>query len=263
MIRQSAFRNSFTTILRPSAVVVCLTAFVVAWSATVAQGGLNVNQNSTWPAAPALQTIPRTDAGINSERDARFNRNLLQTFQVPSAFQIDKVFIDYEEGIADKEVTLRLFTAPDVNAATILEPENAGFAGTVLIPGLTFSTTSAIITADGGNNPLGVLEFDLTGTDEVTLASSTGTAGYVFQLRRTGTGADIDDTAQRAFKWHFNSGGSLYAGGRAFQVNGTGGPSTTSDFALAMTAVPEPSTMVLAVLAASGVLAACRRRRAR
>jgi hypothetical protein len=225
-------------------------------AAPVAHAGLVVNENSTWPTSPALETAPRTAAGITSERDVRFDRNVLQTFQVPSSFELDRIFIDYEEGLAGKEFTIRLFTVPDVNGTTILDPGNGSYVGTVLIAGLTHTTTAGITTADGGNDPLAVMEFDLTGADQVTLNPSTGTAGYALQILRTGTGSTTDNTAERVFKWHFGGGIST---GRAYQVNGSGGPGTTSDFTMALVAVPEPSTATVFAVGAAGLL--LRRRR--
>src|SRR5687768_13456427 len=98
-----------------SALHVFSLATVLAFPAR-ALAGLAVNENSAWPITRAVQTFGRTDGSVTSERDVRFTRNLAQTFQVGTSFQIDKVFIDYEEGVANKEFTIRLFSVANVNA---------------------------------------------------------------------------------------------------------------------------------------------------
>jgi len=225
-------------------------------------GGLVVNEQSVWPSAPAIETFERTDGNIESERDMRFERDLTQTFQVTSPFQLDKIFIDYEEGLEGKEFTVRLFTVDDVNAADpIIDPDHASFTGSVLFSGLTHTTTAGILMGNppSGNNNVGAaMELDLTGPDEVFLAANTGTEGYAFQFQRTGAGSDVDDGAERAFKWHYNNNDDLYATGRGYAIGG--GPDAPDDFLMAIVAVPEPGTIALGLLAAAAALLTCRRR---
>jgi hypothetical protein len=209
--------------------------------------GLIVNENSTWPSDPIFATFANTAALINNERDVRFNRNLGQTFQLARPQQINKIFIDYEEGIPGKEITIRLFSVADVNAATLIDPGAAGFSGTVYFS-FVYTTTDAIAPFDGGNNPLAVMEFDLTGADAVTLPATTGTAGYCFQIVRTGAGSTSDVTEERAFKWHWNDNGNSYANGRANAVNG-GGLDGNDDFIFAFDG---PDTLAPTVTAAYG-----------
>ena len=195
-------------------------------------GGVVVNELATWPADPILQTFPRTDANVEAERDVRFTRNLAQTFQTFNPLQIDKIYVDYEEGLASKEITIRIFSVADVNAGSLIQPEDASFTGTTYFS-LVHTTTALIDMADAGNNPSGVLEFDLTGEDEVTLPANTGNAGYAFQLVRSGTGSEVDDGAERAFKWHFNDGNNLYPNGRSYAIFG-GGVDASDDFLFAI-----------------------------
>ena len=209
---------------------------------------LIVTEGAAWPAAPALQTFERTADNVTSERDVRFTRDLTQTFQVPNPIILDKIYIDVEEALPGKEVTVRLFTVADVNAAAVVE-------GVVLV-NQTFTTSPGINTADGANDPLLVLEFDLTGVDEAALLPSLGAEGYALQLKRSGAGSAADDTLERAFKWHYNNRSatavSIYANGRGYAIAG-GGIDAGDDFLMALTAVPEPSAAGLALIAA-GVL---------
>src|SRR5688572_20002887 len=104
-----------------------------------------VNDNGEWPATPVVQTFDRTDAFVEAERDARFTRNLAQTFQLSAPVKLDKIFIDYEEGLAGKQLTLRLFTVANVGAGTLVQPGDAAFTGTVLFS-FDHTTTDSIFT---------------------------------------------------------------------------------------------------------------------
>jgi hypothetical protein len=228
---------------------------------------LIVNESSTWPAAPVIQTFERTNDNVTSERDVRHTRDLAQTFQVSNAFKIDKIFVDVEEAVANREYTVRLFTVPNVNAADpLVDPSNMAYMGTVLFSQIA-TTSAGINTADGGNNPLLALEFDLTGADEVTLPANTGTEGYALQILRTGEGAGRDgaDPAgdSRAFKWHYNNraatAASIYANGRGYAISG-GGIDAGDDFLMAITAVPEPAAIALGMIAAATMMISMRRR---
>jgi hypothetical protein len=236
--------------------------WLLVMTATPAAAGVTVNENAAWPSSPAIETFERTDANIESERDMRFDRDLTQTFQATSAFQVDKVYIDYEEGLEGKEISIRLFTVADVNAADpVIDPDDPSFSGTVLFSGLTHVTTSGILMGSppAGNNNVGAaMEFDLTGADEVMLSANTGTEGYAFQIQRTGLGSDVDDTAERAFKWHYNNNDDLYASGRGYAIGG--GPDAPDDFLMAIVAVPEPGALALVAMAAGGALKRRRRR---
>lgn len=196
--------------------------------------GVVINENATWPADPSFATFANNAGTIESERDVRFNRNLAQTFQLSAPLKLDKLYIDYEEGLPGKQVTIRIFTVDNANAGTLVQPESAGFAGTVLV-NHDITTTDAINTLDGNNDPLGVLEIDLTDADEITLPATTGTAGYCFQIVRSGTGSDLDVTEERAFKWHWNDEDNVYANGRGYAVNG-GTIGALDDFIFAIVA---------------------------
>lgn len=205
--------------------------------------GVVINENATWPADPAFTTFVPTAATIESERDVRFNRNLAQTFQLATPLKLDKLYIDYEEGIAGKQVTVRIFSVANVNAGTLIQPETGGFSGTVFLSH-DITTTDAINVLDGGNDPLGVLEIDLTDADEITLPATSGTEGYCFQIVRSGPGSTQDVTEERAFKWHWNDEDNLYANGRGYAVNG-GTIGALDDFVFAIDAPDQtPPTIV-------------------
>ncbi len=198
--------------------------------------GLTVNEVSTWPTAPTVATFARTDANIEAERDMRFTRDLSQTFQLNSAFKLDKIFIDYEEGLAGKEFTIHVFPVADVFASGLtVTPSDDDLLGGG--SGLVHTTTASISIADAGNNQGAVMEFDLTGPDEIQLDVTSGTAGYAFQIERTGLGSDLDTAEERAFKWHHNSGENFFPSGRSTDVSG-GPDGAGDDFLMALVAVP-------------------------
>lgn len=220
---------------------------------TAAQAGLILNVNSTWPATPAVQTsVGPTGAG--TERGVDSGRNPMQTFQADADFQLDKIFLGYRGPLASQSFSIRLFTVPDVNidpATSLLTPDDPGYSGAVLF-------TEPVTFPDSGlpaSGTVTTLEFDLTDASEVMLTQSAGSAGYAFQILG-------DGDATHSFFWKLSSSGqgSIYAGGRFYE-----GPLATRsafsgrDAALAVTAVPEQSSISLMLLSIAAIVWSKRR----
>ena len=187
--------------------------------------------------------------GFN-ERNVHGARLNTQTFQVGTAFTLDAIYIEYQQPgsgpYSDGDITLTIYTVADVNAATLT-------LGSSVVSG-TFtsnSTTRASAGFTSSNSATSLLKFDFTDTDQVSIAATSGTAGYALQFTTT-------SGTNPVFTWQRGGG---YAGGSSFE---TGAINSGLDYAVAITAVavPEPSSAAaLAGALAAGVAMTGRRRR--
>lgn len=232
----------------------------VMFVASVAQAGVIVSPDSGWststpavgwPANYAVTTSTAPDA-FSDPRGAGNGRNIFQTFQVGTTFTLDKIFVPYARDPANTNggnILLRIFSVEDVNAdrSVYNVTPSATFAGT----GLLLSAVASLPTGGAGYvgapATTGVLEFDLTGTDEIVIPATTGTAGYAFQIYTQGISghpfvARYTDSGQN----------SLYSGGRYYEWNpganawyNSNNAAGDRDLAFRMSPVPEPNAMVL------------------
>lgn len=237
--------------------------------ASVSQGGVIVNPNTGWtsgdpdvgwPASFAVSTTAAPDEMLD-QRGMGAGRNIFQTFQVDTAFKLDKIYIPYSANnviTPSSSFALRIFTVNNVNEA----PANYTSSGP------TFSGTGLILSAVAtlpatgfapSTQGIGVFEFDLTGIDEITLPATTGTAGYALQLYTQGVSV-------HPFTLRYSNGAqnSLYSGGRYYewgdsQWKGSNNPAGDRDFAFRMTAVPEPNQMILIGMGFIGLAGICKR----
>lgn len=185
-----------------------------------------------------------TAAGPNSfnQRNVNNSRANTQTFSVGTAFTLDAVYIAYENaGFADGDITLSIYNVADVNAPTLS-------LGSLVVSGTFASNAGSRVGWPGSDGVTHALKFDFTGSDEVPLAASVGTAGYALQFTTSTGGGGV-------FQWQRL--GNVYAGGSSYEagVQDAG----TLDYAMAITAVPEPSAMAL--FGFSGAALLVRRRR--
>lgn len=221
-----------------------------------ATGSLTANSLSidfSQPANAAVFTTVGNSADGSYERNVKPERLLTQTFQVGSTFTLNSVYLEYESPgtYQDGNITLSIYNVADVNATTLT-------LGSLLVSG-TFSSTSASRTAAGftssSSYPNSLLDFSFTGLDQVTLAATTGSAGYAVQI------SSDAPTGTTLFTWERN--GNNYAGGNSYDTGAIASVfGSPTDFAMAITAVPEPSTMALAGMGGLAMLFALRRQSA-
>jgi uncharacterized repeat protein (TIGR03803 family) len=206
---------------RPILAAVFLLCFVLPCPA-----GVIVKQNvspgaTNWPGLPTISTLanPATASVSESFNGAGGNTNLSQTFKVVSGdFTLQAISIYAGGGSgtgAGTNLVLKLFdlgnqTAPNPS------PYTASILGGNLLgngAGLSVSYTS---------QANGILEFDFTGADQLTLSN-----GHMYAFELTGT---LNTTP---VSW-FRATNDTYSGGAAYRnqawINGT----SARDFALAV-----------------------------
>ncbi|MFW5732470.1 MAG: PEP-CTERM sorting domain-containing protein [Planctomycetota bacterium] len=215
-----------------------LLGLVVLVIASSAQAGVITDFESGWVdgSDPDVKVDYWT---TTTERDVKSNRQLTQTFSIGETFILDKFYVGVNKLDAGETFDLRIFEVSD--------PESTSLSVTgsdlVNITGLSTPDTVSSGTGAASTDVIGV-EFDLTGTDEITLQSG---MFYGIQLNRT----DSDE----CFAWAWN-GSDGFSGGAAYQ-DGSKVVNPDNDLAFALVA-PEPATMGLLAI---GGLAMLRRRK--
>ena len=208
--------------------------------ALASHGAIVLTGNEPAPLIPnPPATAVFTDTGVDGiETDLNLknpNRSLGQTFQVNADFTLDAVFIEYQapaQDYVDGTFSLRIFPVADVNAGTL-----TASGGDVLnVPGLLDATTRAAASFTSSSTVTSVLKFDLTGIHEVTILANdligSPTSGYAILLETADNGANN----RALFTWQESNAGA-FANGRAYQI----GIGKNTDFAVALTQIPEPS----------------------
>ena len=219
-------------------------------SATLGTAGLSTSTYSTgadaWNGSPVLTTT--TTPGTSSTVNAGGNTNTAVTvsFTPGSTFTLDKFAVVVAGG--PSQGTINLYQAPVGGGAA------DGFVN------VSFSTSlwgggSGLAYTFGGTPSETILEFDLTGLDEITLSAGTK---YAIDF--------IPNQADTTFNFYLVRGGEFYGGGNLYaNSNVSGSPAgerynvagSTRDAPLAVyavAAVPEPSIFALAGLGLAGLL---------
>jgi hypothetical protein len=209
-----------------------------------ATGDLITNSLGINFSLPANSSVYTTIGDGFNERNVRNDRANTQTFQVGSTFTLDAVYLEYQSpgSYADGDIILSIYNVADTNAATLT-------LGSLVVSG-TFTSNATTRTAAGFTSSTGatsLLKFDFTGADQVSLAATSGTAGYALQFTTT-TGTNP------VFTWERGGG---YAGGSSYE---SGAINSGLDYAVAITAVPEPHEYAIAITALLGVAIFIRRR---
>ena len=184
--------------------------------------------NVAWP--EAAEVITSTEVGQFSFHDDTNSGDpftLSQTFQVPSQFDLNSIYINYEnEGDAATSLGLQIFEVTDFAAS----PLTATPAPGDILLDTTFDAPVA------SSNTVMQIFLDAP----LTIPANAGTAGYALRFTTDGT---------RDFGWDRTGGaGSVYAFGKAFE-NGTEKSGGERDFSLALSVEgpPPPPVEVFSV----------------
>lgn len=220
---------------------------VLLASAFAAHGAAVLSGNEPSPLVPNPPgTTIFTDTGIAGvETDLLLknsSRSLAQTFQVDTTFTLDAVFIEYQapaQGYIDGTISLRIFPVVDVNAATL----TASGSDVLNVPIVLDAAARTAASFTSSTTVTSVLKFDLTGVHEVTILANdligSPTSGYAILLETADNGAN-----NRALLTWEGSNTGAFTRGRGYVI----GAGQTTDFAVALTAVPEPSVPWLLAL---------------
>jgi hypothetical protein len=207
-----------------------------------------IANNAAWPTLPATETGDvHGDATTYSQRYLKLDRQLRQTFQVGSTFDIGKIYLS-SRNYTGEDFTIKIFEVIDVEAANW--SAGAQIGSTITIPmGTAFA---------GPSN----LEITLAAGEQFTLAQrNSGVQGYGMELQTVGTEQALDwahafDNAPTV-EFPTTTYTDYSNPGRYYQESGVG-QALNYDMGLAFT--PEPATMSL--LAIGGIALIRRRRRA-
>lgn len=201
----------------------------------------------SWPTNAEFATGPDETVFTNDDKSNNPPQTLSQTFQVDEAFDARSLFFSYRNREPDSiTARLQIFEVADRFAAML--PDDGAIAPSDVV----FDAVIEGPSTDGGRVVAQVL-FD----SPVPLLPTTGAAGYAVRV----TNLDAGPGEQSQFRWYRKGGGNdaegeLYTGGNGYREGTPRG--FQRDYAVALSSVPEPSTVAL--LAAAGVTALARRR---
>lgn len=207
--------------------VVPMAALAVLWVGIDSLNAATIINNVAWPTLPAAETVDVHGIATNSSgRGIRDSRKIRQTFQVDSAFDVEKIYLSFNN-YTGEEFTIKIFEVSDVEAGS-------WSAGTQIGSTITTPLGSAFT---GTSN----LEITLSALEQFTLPQrNSGSLGYGMELESVGS----DD----AGVWAHAHDGTDYANpARHYQENGSG-QNLNRDMGLAFTAVSEPSTFAFALV---------------
>ena len=215
--------------------VICLTSATFAFGDIVTTGAAG---SGVYPsAAEVFTTLNLADTPFGDDG----NPTITQTFQVPTTFDLAAFAISYEyDSNNNTGVTVdwEIFEVADVNAASLT-------AGTSL-----FTSLDNVYDNEGEN-----AEGLLTLATPLTLAATTGTAGYGLRL----SGASND--SGQGFEWQRSTAtaGNFYAEGSSYENGASEGDRDYSLALVAVASIPEPSSLALLGLGSLSMIV--RRRR--
>jgi uncharacterized repeat protein (TIGR03803 family) len=209
-------------------------ALILLFAAGTSFAGVTVIQNgspgaTSWPGTPAISTLsnPSSASVVESFNGGGGNTNLSQTFTIVAGdFVLQTISIYAGTGTgtgAGTNLTLKLY---DLGIQTA--PNPSPYAGSIV--GGNLFGAGAGLSIGYASQPAGILQFDFTGSDQVTLSN-----GHMYAFELTGV--------LNTMPVFWSRGASdTYPGGAAYRnqtwINGN----NARDFALAIYAVANENT---------------------
>jgi hypothetical protein len=214
---------SFQRCLITAGMVWCLFA-----GAPMAHSAIILTADADYGSPPTVFTIDPEGLGT-AERGIAATRQLRQTFQTSGTLNVGEIVLSLNTNGSDGGLIIDVFEVDDVNATTFT-PGN-------LVKTLTVPTSVDI------PDSMTRLGLTLTGADVFTLPQrNTGTQGYGLEI------SNADDTTTVGVIRHTNSGTDEFVGGRYYTETGGQSGSGNRDFGVALNPVPEPTSLLLAVI---------------
>jgi hypothetical protein len=190
-------------------------------------------------------TIDPHAGGTTANRGITTTRELRQTFQNPTTFDVRRIVTSLDINNAATGLLLKFYEVDDVNVSNIGNPVTGTLFHTLTIPAGTYTNSSQR------------MGFELSGNDVFSLPQrNSGTTGYALGI------SQIDTAGTNSGVWIYATPTTdQYAGGTFFTETGSRS-GTARDVGLSISSVPEPTTAVLVLMGFAGC-AALRRARSR
>jgi hypothetical protein len=231
---------------------------------SIASAGVTVStypDQATWNAVPTITTSLTPQASMTVNQQVAAGNTYAQTFKTGAAgFQLDKIDI-YSGGKGGADVRLKIYTDP-VGGENTDGFVNSSFSTDLLNGG------NGLVATVNGSPGLQYITFDLTGSDEIFFAPN---QQYSVELDVLAAGAGQMSWQRTAAAGGYPDG-NLYVGATELNFNGTppannrgqrnqvgGTPDRDGGMAIYAVGIPEPTSLSLIALAASGMM--IRRRR--
>ncbi|QDU91445.1 hypothetical protein Pla175_48730 [Pirellulimonas nuda] len=229
MMRQleSAWTRSIPSVLLVTAATAANAASITVQS---------VDMGGNFPAGAEIVAATPAESSFGDDADA----SLAQSFTVVDPLSLRRIFLMYQNddrAPGDKALTMTISRVADVDAATHDDPPLP--ADVLLTDSVTFPYVDGVDTIAA-----------------ITLDAPLDLAAGGYLLRFSGT----TNPGWEWFRTTAGSGGSVYAGGKGYE-DGVEKDQGGRDFSLALSSVPEPSSVAMILSAAFGLLLAPQRLR--
>lgn len=216
---------------------------IVSSLASPMQAAVIVVSDEAYGTNNEVFTVDPDAVGGKANRGITMTREIRQSFKNPVTFDVKRIVTSLDINNAATGLLLKFYEVDNTTVDNIGNPVTGTLFHTITVPAGTY-----------GNSTTG-MSFYLSGSDVFTLPQrNAGTTGYVLGI------SQIDTAGVNSGVVHFaNAGGDHYPDGKIYTESG-GQSSPSRDAGLALSSLPEPSSMALVMISFAGAIAAARRR---